>query len=146
MKYKRILFPTDGSATSKKTLTHVIAMAKGFGSEVIVLCVYQQPYTVNLNMFTLPKDIYEKMRIENDTNSRKIVDEVIHELVINGIECYGVVLEGNSKKLICEKAISQECDLIIMGTRGHSEMSNYLGSTSSYVINNTKNIPVLVVG
>ncbi|MFN8671306.1 MAG: universal stress protein [Candidatus Sericytochromatia bacterium] len=144
MKYKHILLCADSSETTKRVVSHAKEIAKVFGAEITVLSVYQANVAIPTNL-SLPKEIYEKIRKENDLGAKKVVDEIVHELTITGVNAGGLVQEGIAKKIICDSAKKLSCDLIIMGTRKHSEMTNYLGSTSSYVINNTPNIPVLVV-
>lgn len=145
MSYKHILFPTDGSERSKKALPHVIAMARSFQAEVTVICVYQQLYTISNNVFSLPTQIYDLYKKENEAEAKKIADYMVKELSNVNIEANSLILEGNTKKVICEQAEKLKCDLIVLGTRGHSEASGYLGSTSAYVMNNSSDIPVLVV-
>lgn len=145
MVYKHILFPTDGSERSQKALPHIIAIAKAFQAEVTVICVYQQLYTVSNNVFSLPTQMYDLYKKANEAEAKKIADAMVKEFSNVNIDATSLVLEGNAKKLICSYAQKLSCDLIVLGTRGHSEASGYLGSTSAYVMNNTKNIPVLVV-
>jgi nucleotide-binding universal stress UspA family protein len=144
MKYKHILYPTDGSKESLKALTHVKQIAKIFESEVTVLCVYKLPYSMNNNFISMPAEIYNQYKLDNQKQAKKTVDEIVAELNNSKIDAESIVVEGNPKTMICEHAKKLGCDLIIMGTRGHSEL-NYIGSTSTYVINHVDNCPVMVV-
>ena len=144
MKYKHILYPTDGSRESQKALLHVKKIAKMFEAEVSVLCVYQLPYSMNNNFISMPVDIYNQYKEDNHKHAKKIVEEIVTDLNNLNIEAESIVVEGNPRKLICDYAKNIGADLIIMGTRGHSEL-NYIGSTSTYVINHVNNCPVMVI-
>lgn len=145
MKYKHILYPTDGSEFSKKALIHVRRIAKAFDAEVTILSVYQIPFNVGTNFSSLPPDIFNRYKNDNEHNAKKIADEMLHELINLNINANSLILEGNPRKIICDYSKKLNCDLIIMGTRGHSEATNYIGSTSTYVINNTPHCPVMIV-
>lgn len=144
MKYKHILYPTDGSKEAKKALSHVKKVAETFESAVTVFCAFTLPYSLNNSFVTMPPEIYEQYKQDNQRDAKRIVDEIISELVHANIDSEPLIVEGNPKILICEYAQKLGCDLIIMGTRGHSQV-NYIGSTSTYVINNVKDIAVMVV-
>lgn len=144
MKYKHILYPTDGSKEAQKALVHVKQIAKMFEARVTILCAYMLPYNFNNSFIAKQHDIYEQFKLDNQKQAKKIVDECIHELSNVNIDAEALVLQGNPKTLICEYTNKLDCDFVIMGTRGHSELS-YLGSTSTYVINHLKSCPVMVV-
>ncbi|GIW23605.1 MAG: universal stress protein UspA [Candidatus Sericytochromatia bacterium] len=146
MKYKHILYPSDGSSHSLKALEHVKIIAKEFSSQITILVVYQQPFSIVNNYNALPMNLWEQYKQENKVSAEKIAKEALSILVTFGISNVDFkVVEGNQKLLICEYANKLGVDLIIMGSRGHTS-GNYIGSTSTYVINNTPGIPVLVVG
>ncbi len=144
MKYEHILYPTDGSKESQKALPHVKKIAKIFGCDVTVLCVYQLPYSMNNNFISMPSSIYDQYKEDNKKHAQNVVDDIVTDLSHFNIESEGIIAEGNAKKIICEHAKKIKSDLIIMGTRGHSEL-NYIGSTSTYVINHVENCPVMVI-
>jgi len=144
MKYKHILYPTDGSKESLKALQHVKQIAKAFETEVTVLAAYMIPYSVNNNFNSLPVEIYNQYKENNHDQAKKMVQEILHDLHGYGITAKPLVIEGNAKTVIVEYAGKIGCDLVIMGTRGHSQL-NYMGSTSTYVMNNLPNCPVMVI-
>lgn len=142
--YNNILLPVDGSIHSKRALEHVKRMAKVFNSEVTVLCVFHRPYSVSNSFVNLPQEIYDAYKKNNEIEAKKLVESVTSELTSMNIDSSPLVLEGSPKKMICDYAKRLDIDLIIMGTKGHTE-GNYIGSTSTYVINHTNGIPVMVV-
>src|SRR5437868_1056040 len=98
MKYKHILYPTDGSTESQKALPHVKKIAKIFEAEVAVLCVYQLPYSMNNNFISMPVDIYNQYKQDNQKHAKKLVEEIATDLSNLNIEAEGIVAEGNPKK------------------------------------------------
>lgn len=142
--YNNILFPVDASIHSKRALEHVKKMAKVFSSDVTVLCVFYRPYSLSNSFINLPPEIYEAYKKNNESEAKKLVDSFVSELSAINIDVTPLILEGSPKKTICEQAKRMDIDLIIMGTKGHSE-ANYMGSTSTYVINHANEIPVMVV-
>lgn len=145
MKYKHILYPSDGSSHSIKALEHVKTIAKEFSSQVTILVVYQQPFSIINNYSALPSNLWDQYKQDNKTAAEKTAKEALSILVTFGVTNVNFkVLEGNAKILICEYANNIGVDLIIMGSRGHTS-GNYIGSTSTYVINHTPGIPVLVI-
>jgi nucleotide-binding universal stress UspA family protein len=142
--YNNILFPVDGSIHSKRAIEHVKKMAKVFSSDVTVLCVFNRPYSLSNSFINLPTEIYEAYKKNNEAEAKKLVDSFVSELAMINIDVTPLILEGSPKKIISEQAKKMDIDLIIMGTKGHAE-ANYMGSTSTYVINHTTGIPVMVV-
>jgi nucleotide-binding universal stress UspA family protein len=54
------------------------------------------------------------------------------------------VVEGSAITALLEHAKSQNCDLIIMGSRGLSGFKEFLGSVSHYIVQHSP-VPVLLV-
>lgn len=145
MKYQHILYPSDGSSYSLKALDHVKTIAKEFSSQVSILVVYQQPITLMTNYSALPANLWDQYKQDNKSAAEKTAKDALSTLMSFGVNNADFkVMEGNAKLLICEYAHKIGADLIVMGSRGHTS-GNYIGSTSTYVINNTPNIPVLVI-
>lgn len=145
MKYKHILYPSDGSTYSLKALEHVKTIAKSFSSRVSILVIYQQPISIVTNYNSLPQNLWNQYKEDHKIEAEKIAKEALSILTSFSVSSVNYkVLEGNAKLLICEYAHQLGVDLIVMGSRGHTT-GNYIGSTSTYVINNTQNVPVLVV-
>jgi nucleotide-binding universal stress UspA family protein len=97
------------------------------------------------NYNALPQNVWEQYKENSKTSAEKIAKDSLSTLISFGLTNIDYkVIEGNPKLLICQYAQKIGADLIIIGSRGHTS-GNYIGSTSTYVINNTPNIPVLVV-
>lgn len=133
---KRILVGFDGSQGSEKALSKALSLIEE-GGELIILAV-------------IPSKA-EKSFV--DSNAYKLARERAHQLIQEKLDSVGdtdftvtgVVEAGDAAEKIIEMANKKECDLIILGRRGQSEISpSPLGSVAEKVVTNAHK-PVMVV-
>jgi nucleotide-binding universal stress UspA family protein len=143
---KKILFPTDNSENSKKALDYVIEMAKRFQAEVVIFHSYEFPAPVFIPLggsssFNFD-DEYKKGVKEA---AGKLLEVVKIQFEAEKIPVQSVLKQGDAGPSITNTIENQNCDLVIMGSRGLSETKSFLmGSTSNYVMHHT-NKPVMVI-
>jgi nucleotide-binding universal stress UspA family protein len=139
----KILFPTDGSDTSKKGLTYVKNLALKFGSEVVVLYVYE--FNLLIGGFEInPTSIVE---LEQNLQKRgeEILDEAKKELEDMGVTSSTAMLEGEPGTEIVKYLEDNDFDLLVIGSHGTGAVKSFLiGSTSNYIIHHTK-CPTLII-
>ena len=137
--FTNILYATDGSEHARKALAYARYLAELHNANVLVVHAY--PSTSDV----LGWPEYERLlqpRIEIGT---KTLDEAAAELEASGIKVEKELLEGPMAESILKVADARNCDLIIMGARGLSDLQGLLlGSVSHRVIQHAK-CPVLVV-
>lgn len=137
--FARILYPTDDSEHAKKALDVARELAEKYGAEVVVLHAYPHVFDA------LGTPDYERMlnrRIENGT---RIVEPAAAALEEAGLAVKRELLEGPVAEAILNVAKVRECDLIVMGARGLSNLEGLLvGSVSQKVVQHAT-CPVLVV-
>jgi nucleotide-binding universal stress UspA family protein len=110
---KRILYPVDLSAQSRAVAPFVAAMAKRFGSEVVLLHVASAP---------VPEPALDHFAADEFSGIR-----VVREL-----------LEGDPAHQIVSYAGEHEVDLIMMPTHGHGPFrALLLGSVTAKVLHDT---------
>jgi nucleotide-binding universal stress UspA family protein len=139
----KILFPTDGSETSKKALTYVKNLALRFNSEVVVLYVYE------FNLLIGGFEVNPTYIVELEQNLQKYGDEILEEVKKElddmGVACNTVMLQGEPGTAIVEHVNADNFDLLVIGSHGNSGVKSFLiGSTSNYVIHHT-NCPTLII-
>lgn len=137
--FKRILLATDGSPSATEAARYARDLARLTGAEVLVVHAHPRvpPYLGEPNLTEMMHKILEE--------SSAVVDPVIADLAEAGIQASPVFLEGPAAEAILNVAEARECDLIVMGTRGHGQLAGMLlGSVSHKVLSNAK-VPVLVV-
>lgn len=135
--FKRILFATDNTAHSERALPRLIDVAKTNNSEVIVLNAYYIPEYLkpkNVSAYYIDTDKMEQNLIEH---GNKVIDEVKEKLEAENIKVKSFVENGPAGKIIVDKALSEDCDLIVVGTRGLGNIKNpIISSVSNFVIHN----------
>ena len=139
---KKILVPTDFSANANKALDFAVQIAKEAKAEILLI------HTCEL----LDTTLKDHLAIKREHN-RKIVDEAKESLsllkrsvqdkeqVIINTKLYdGVVTDT-----ILHAVEENNADFIIIGTRGHTPLSERIfGSTTSGILGKT-NVPTMVI-
>lgn len=130
MRDKRILCAVDFSAASLAALRHAEEIVRDSPSELIVAHAFHLPATWDHDGQSVPED---------PTLLAKL-----HALEVN-TPCQRVVHAGPPGEVICWLAQEHRCDLIVMGTKGHTGLSHFLfGSTAEYVLRHAR-CPVLTL-
>jgi len=138
MSVKRILVPTDGSATAVEATQAAIALAKCFGSEVVALFV--EPGRIEDPMQYLEQEQLEGVK-HSDAGLR--VARALGQQ--NGVQVTTLTAEGAVGHQIIEAARDSEVGLIVMGTEGRTGFRRaVLGSVADSVIREA-HVPVMVV-
>jgi len=137
--YTSILLPFDGSAFSKKALSHAYALSKDASGKITAL-------------YVIPR--YEEMIgfMKTDSIKKSLFREA--ELIIamarevisgNGVTLTTAIEEGNASEKIVDTANRMKNDLIVMGSYGWRGVNKaILGSTTERVIMSAS-CPILVV-
>lgn len=135
---KNILVALDGSKTSSKALDHAIYLARQ--SQATITGVFVIPlFSVNV---AKPASKLGQIFAES---GKKLLAEAKTRCAKNGVLFYDKILCGNEGFKLISFAKNKKADLIIMGSRGRSNIKEYfLGSVSHYVVHKSP-IPVLIV-
>lgn len=138
----RILVGVDGSPGARKAAEFAIELARPSNARVILLAVLERPTVVPFG----PLDVYAFARKESEeqlTATRKVLDEVAHELPAEQVEKR--VELGTPAETICEQAEKLGADLVVVGSRGHGAVGRWLlGSVADRVVHLART-PVTVV-
>ena len=139
---KKILFPTDGSDNSKRAMSYAIDMALKNNAEIIVLTCYEL-IMVGYDPLTLAYSAEQESSFEE--SNRVINNVACQEISSKGINVIPFVKKGAAGPGIVNVIESENCDLVVIGSRGMRTVKSFLfGSVSNYVIHHTK-VPVLLV-
>ncbi|MBA4130424.1 MAG: universal stress protein UspA [Hyphomicrobium sp.] len=142
--YKKILLATDGSDLSEVAQSHAIALAKAFGSSVVV--IYATPpwssLVVGDAVVMYPPDDYEQTM---DAAAQKLLGKVSDAFKAAGISVEAVHnTDPQAHKAIVETAKAKGCDLIVMGSHGrHGIAGLMLGSVANKTVTHA-HVPVLI--
>lgn len=142
--YAHIMVPIDGTETSQCAIRHAKAIAKAFGSSVLLLYVIDPyPFTGIGTDLAYGQAQYVA---ESSEQAQLALQRAREEIEAEGIQVETLTLEGSIvqntiSQVVQERAIS----LVIMASHGRSGLEKFLlGSTTDRVLG-TVQVPVLVV-
>ena len=141
--YKRILVPTDGSASSDKAIEGAANFAKSLGSSLVIITVVEPYSYTNLSEYR-PESIEqydERVTAEAEerlTAAKRRCDEI-------GVPAVTLMVKGFSPaETIIEQSKKQGCDVVFMASHGRQGMAAVLlGSETQKVLTHSQ-IPVMV--
>lgn len=135
--FSHILVAIDGSTYTELTLPAAIELAKKFDSRVLVLHVSEHDRGRAV--------VYS---VESPAEATMLVAAAVKTAREAGITAKGVlqdVAAGRIAKAIVETAETSGVDLIVMGSRGLSDVEGLLLGSVTHEVMQKANIPVLVV-
>lgn len=142
--YSHIMVPIDGSDISLCAIEHAKALAKAFGSQVLVL------YVVDPYPFTgIGTDLaYGQAQFvaESSEQAKAALQQARDALEAEGIAVETLSLEGSIvQNTIAQVVQERHVSLIVMASHGRSGLEKFLlGSTTDRVLGSVE-VPVLVV-
>jgi nucleotide-binding universal stress UspA family protein len=134
--FKHILVAVDGSTYSQQALPTAIEVAHKFSSDVLVehVCEHDRGRAV----------VYSS---ESPADATRLVGNAVKLILDAGVTAKGHVSEvaaGHVAKAIVETAHANNIDLIVMGSRGLSDVQGLLLGSVTHKVIQMANIPVLV--
>jgi nucleotide-binding universal stress UspA family protein len=136
--YDRILVAVDHSEVSDRALDAARELASLAKGEVWVLHLREREVIPRMGL----------VPTESDTEAAAAVDTAVKELTEAGVNAHGEVrdtLFGHTAREIIEDAKLHDVSVIVMGSRGRSDLAGLvLGSTTHKVIHLAER-PVLVI-
>ncbi len=136
--YDKLLVAVDHSNVTRRVLGAARDLASLSGGEVWVLHLREREVMPRAGL----------VETESTDEAKAQVDAAVYQLTSAGIKAHGVVrstIYGYAAREIIEEAENLGADVIIMGSRGRSDLAGLvLGSTAHKVIH-LADRPVLVV-
>ena len=144
MKIRRILVPTDFSASSDKAADHAAALARDLGGSLVVVFVegiFTYGLSGDLMGSTAAIQFFEEHR--RDATAR--LERLRERLAKTGVPVRAVFTQGVPWQAIGDVARRVRADLIVMATHGRTGMSHvFMGSVAEKVVR-TAPCPVLTI-
>ncbi len=132
--FKNILVAIDGSIYSQKALPTAIEVAQKFGSDVCVLHVSEHDRG-RAAVFSL----------ETPAEATRLVADAVKTAREAGISAVGELRDVAAvAKAIVETAAARGIDLIVMGSRGLSDVQGLLLGSVTHKVMQLADVPVLV--
>ncbi len=144
--YRSILVPYDGSAPSARTLPLAAAIARKTGASLHVAFVHDPSAYIPFVPGEVAIPVYDQALVNTHRqHDQELLDAAVAQLVAEGVNATGVLLEGTVIEALEEHAQQTGIDLTIMGTHGRSGFERLrLGSiATAYLTRATR--PVLLV-
>ncbi|HYM51712.1 MAG TPA: universal stress protein [Candidatus Limnocylindrales bacterium] len=135
--FKRILLAVDGSDYSRDVIPAAAEVAAKFDADVFVLHVFERDLG-RAGAFPM----------ETPDEATKIVSNAVAALKAKGVQAEGEVqhaISGHAAKHIVETAQTRNCDLIVMGSRGLSDLGGLLLGSVTHKVLQLAHVPVLVI-
>ena len=135
--FKRILVAIDASDYSQLILPAAIEVASKFGSTVFVLHVAEHDHGRAVSY-----------SLESPADATRVVGNGVKMIRDAGIEVKGAVHDvavGHVSRDIVNTAAAVEADLIVMGSRGLSDVQGILLGSVTHRVMHLAQLPVLVV-
>ncbi|WP_018124419.1 universal stress protein [Desulfovibrio oxyclinae] len=139
MNVKRILLPVDGSRHSDAAATSAVDMAKSSNAEILLL-VCRKPVPNELGepnvQWVLNHYTQDAENILSAYRERFDRQDVVYRDRIVG---------GRPGEVIADVAKAEDCDIIVMGSKGKSDLEGLLLGSVTHKVLHTAHCPVLVV-
>jgi len=135
---KRILLAVDESKHAEKVVEMCVEMARGFDAKVFLVNVHPK-------VLALGQPYYQQVRNQYLEHAEHTVGPHRTRLEKAGIDFDVLLLEGDPAEMINETARVEKCDLVMMGSKGLSNIVGLaLGSVSSKVLHSAQCMVLMV--
>ncbi len=161
---KKILYATDLSESAVHAFSYAVSLANMYGAGITILHVFAETPGEEFITNMIDTDTWNEIKNRHYTEAR---DQLIgkrrdHVALKEVLEAFSegvnadakdlafvtdevLIKNGTPAEVIVETAKELSCDLIVMGTHGHSAIADVLiGSTAKWVVRHSP-IPVLVI-
>ncbi len=137
MLFRHILVATDGSRFSEAAVCYAMRLARESGAKLTIIHV--------ANVQGYVEVLWHDMKKRYREEGQRVLEAAKEHCQMEGIEAETLLEEGVPYQKIVEAAKRLDCDLIILGSHGHSGLEKiFLGSVAERVVGISP-VPVMVV-
>jgi len=164
IKIKKILYATDLSDSAVHTFSYAVSLANMCGAGITILHVLAEFPGEDFIVNMINTDTWEEIKNRHYSEARNqlIGKKREHVAIREVLEAFSeeaqtggedqtfvtdevLIKNGIPAEVIVSTAQELNCDLIIVGTHGHSSIADvFVGSTAKWVIKHSP-VPVLVI-
>jgi nucleotide-binding universal stress UspA family protein len=144
--FRHILIATDGSDLAQKATTNGLSLAKAVGANVTAITVFVRFHVYDALPSTVITDLSGAYaEYVHEVDAAELLSNVSKEAQACGVQCQVLQVEQeHPHEAIIDVAARENCDLIVMASRGrHGLAAVLLGSVTAKVLAHTT-LPVLV--
>ncbi|MCA1769037.1 MAG: universal stress protein [Halomonas sp.] len=148
--FKTILVPIDGSNHAEKALSVAAQLARASSATLHLMTVAEFPPD-NIGLFTggTPEPFSEvereKLAEGMKQEAHKIIEKALAAVDLDGVEVKEVMRQGRPADLINKEAERLGADVIVMGSRGISDMRGMVFGSVSHKISHIADCTVITV-
>ena len=144
MDIQKILWPSDRSRESDRSLGLALFIARKYDAEILGFHVtHKQSFLASLELFELNDEPVKEAFARSEKDFENYFSTLESRLRKRRIRFSGKILKGEPADRILKTAKSERADLIVIGTRGHGLLDRMLiGSTTLEVLRKS-GIPIL---
>ena len=137
---KKILVGIDGSPRQRSVLEAAADMARRTGARLVVLRAAKLSTELPPEAYLMPE---EEVTTILERRAKVALDDAVRELPPHLVEHIRVLVE-EPWRAICQAAIEEGAELIVIGAHGYGPIDRLLGTTAARVVNHADRT-VLVV-
>lgn len=139
MKFRKILVPIDGSEHSKHALQYALELSHCQGAQIVLLHSYGR----------IPMLIGGEARVQLTRELLEESEKLFEPFAVTvreaGLEPAFIIQEGRPENVIVDEAQKGGFDLIVMGSRGLSDIEGVVLGSVAHRVLAAAHCPVLVV-
>jgi nucleotide-binding universal stress UspA family protein len=136
--YRRILVAVEHSAADRTILTHVVALARLTGAELLLVHVADGWVARNFDQLKLRES--EEMKAD-----RAYLEGLKADLTAEGLSVSTQLALGDPAQELIRAADEEHVDLIAMSTHGHRFLSDVIHGATADRVRHLVKIPVLLL-
>ena len=142
--FSRILVAVDGSQFAERALKCAVDLAKKYSAKLIIThVVLRQFYAVTPSEAgVLATTVFVK---EMETEGKDTLNRASAYAKAEGADYESRLLQGVAAEEIIKLALSEKIDLIVIGSRGLTEVRGFLLGSVSDKVSHHARIPTLIV-
>ena len=143
LSFRKILVPIDFSDCSMKALAYAKALAKEFGSTLVLLHSVHIEYYVASDEYA--RYDFPLLMAQSQKAAKAQMSDLVRQTKAEGFKIETALEVGHPGDQICAQAQDRRADLIVTSTHGRTGLKHILiGSTAEFVVRHAP-CPVLVV-
>ena len=139
MQIKKIVVPVDGSDQATRAAEVAVELAGLAGAQILLVHCHR-PFPAILGEPYFQKAV-SRILLKSD----ELLEPYRRMLKAGNVEFEDRVLEGPPGNSICEVAEIEKCDMIVMGSRGHTDLKGLILGSVAHRVLHAAPCPVLVV-
>lgn len=136
--FRKILVAIDGSPQSNAALAMAVDLAQHYHASLCLLHAF--PHVSDL----LGTPQYEHLLEARSTIGQQVLDSTRMQ-VADDVAVETQLIEGPPAPAILRVAVEDGCDMIVMGSRGHGQLTGMLLGSVSSAVAQRASCPVLIV-